>query len=86
MDEAVHRRGKLLRLDESVVWQEGAIELNVVSWDAVIGVVQDGIIVLGPTARLALGCVRNVVRVAVWATVDGVLKTLGLLSTKEVVE
>lgn len=39
MDETVHRRGKLLRLDESIVWQEGAIELNVVSWDAMIGVV-----------------------------------------------
>lgn len=86
VDEAVHGRGKLLRLDVSVVWQEGAIEFNVVSWNAVIGVVKDRIIVLRLTACLSLGRVRQVVRIAVWAIVDGVLKALGLLSTKEVVE
>lgn len=86
MDEAVHGRFKLPGLNGGVVWQEGAIELNVVSWDAVIGVVQDGIIVLRLTAYLALGRVREVKGVTVWAIVDGVLKTLGLLSTEEVVD
>lgn len=86
MDETVHRRLKLPCLDGSVVWQEGAVELNIVSWDAVIGVVEDGIVVLGLTACLALGGVREVEGVAVWAIVDGVLNALGLLSTEEVVE
>jgi hypothetical protein len=86
VNEALHGRSNGLGLDTSVVWGESSKELNVVAVNGMVGVVQDGVVVIGAAASLALGLVVQVVRVAEGAVVNGVLKTLDGLSTKEVVD
>lgn len=85
-NEALVMRNQLALGDLSVVWVERAIELNVVAVDGVVGVIGDGVEVLGGRTGNALAGVGEVVGVAVRAGVDGVLQALELLTTEEVVK
>ena len=69
-----------------IAWGKGAIELNVVASNRVIGIVQDRIKVLSGAAHLARRGISQVVRVAEGPIVDRVVQTLDSLSTEQVVQ
>lgn len=86
MNKALVVGNQLALGDLSVVGVEGAIELDVVAIDGVVGVIGDGVEVLGGRAGNALTRIGEVVGVAVGARVDGIFKALELLTTEEVVK
>jgi hypothetical protein len=85
-DETLLVGGQLAGRDGLVVRSEGAVELDIVTVDSVVRVVEDRIVVLGSAADVALGRIGQVVRVAEWAILDGVRKTSDLLTTQNVVD
>lgn len=84
-DEPLLGGGQLALGDGRIVGGEGAVELDVIAIDGVIGIIGDRVVVSGRTADGALGEVGDVVGVAVGAVVDGVLQALDRLTSQQVV-
>lgn len=86
VDKALLRRSELAGGNGSVARSESPIELDVVSGDRVVGVIQNRVKVLGPAADMALGGVSQVVGVAIRPVVDRVFEALEGLATEQVVK
>lgn len=86
VDEAPLGGSELARGNSIVTGSECAIKLDVVSGDRVVGVIQNRVEVLGPTADIAHGGVGQVVGVAVKSIVDRIVEALEGLATEQVVE
>ena len=78
--------GELATRDGRVVRVKGTVELDVVTRNRMVRVVENGIVVLGSTAHGTLGGVGETVRIAVRAVVERILKALDCLTTEHIVQ
>lgn len=84
-DEPLLGGGQFALGDGRIVGSEGAIELDVVAIDRMVGIICDRVIVSGCTADGALGEIGDVVGVAEGAVIDRVLQALDGLTSQQVV-
>lgn len=86
MNESIHAWLQLPRFNSRLIRMEGAVELDIVAVNGVVGIVDDGVEVMRLAADLACRWISQVYWVAERSIVDGIIQAPDRLATQKVVE